>query len=311
MKVLAKAGRNDIATVYVAETSKNKRIEFVESIQPPIPREKKWVLIVSSLYGCPVKCRFCDAGGNYYGALSKNEIFSQIDYLVKKYYPDNVIPVEKFKIQFARVGEPAFNNNVLDVLEEFPEIYNAPGFMPSISTIAPKETDIFFDRLLEIKEKYYPAKFQMQFSIHTTDKELRDWLIPVKKQDFSWIAEYGNKFYKSGDRKITLNFALADNMPVNPEILLNYFSPDRFLIKITPVNPTYKANKHNLKSYIQPNKREYTIVQELQKAGYDVILSIGELEENNIGSNCGQYLTNFQNNNAVIEDSYTYKLEKF
>ena len=69
MKITAKAGKEDIATVFIAEMDNGKLIEFVESVQPPIPREKKWVLIVSILYGCPIGCRFCDAGEYYMGKL--------------------------------------------------------------------------------------------------------------------------------------------------------------------------------------------------------------------------------------------------
>ena len=65
MKVLAKTGKDDLAVVYIAKTNSGKLIEFVESLQPPIPREKKWVLIVSTLFGCPVACRLCDAGSYY------------------------------------------------------------------------------------------------------------------------------------------------------------------------------------------------------------------------------------------------------
>ena len=50
--VKAKAGDEKIATVYVAETAEGRMIEFVESIQPPLPIEKKWVLIISTLHGC-------------------------------------------------------------------------------------------------------------------------------------------------------------------------------------------------------------------------------------------------------------------
>lgn len=309
MKILAKTSNSDIATVYIAELSDGKRIEFVESTQPPFSRDKKWVLIVSSLYGCPVNCKFCDAGGEYKGKLTKEELLEQIDFLVKQYYPDSNIPVEKFKIQFARMGEPAYNNNVLEILEDLPNIYNAPGFIPSVSTIAPEGTDLFFEKLLEIKERFYRGRFQLQFSIHTTDKNMRDWLIPVKKWNFKQIAEYGNEFYKDDDRKITLNFALADNMPINPDILLKYFDPEKFLVKITPVNPTLKAVRNNINSHIIPDKSDYKIINNIKSAGYDVILSIGELEENKIGSNCGQYLTNFQSNRETLPDSYTYKLE--
>jgi len=309
MKVVAKAGREDLAMVYIAEMKHGKLIEFVESIQPPIPREKKWVLIISTLYGCPVGCRFCDAGGNYEGKLSKKELISQIDFLVTNRFPDRKIPVEKFKIQFARMGEPSFNPNVLDVLECLHDIYDAPGLMPSISTIAPKGTDKFFRRLLEIKKRLYKDRFQLQFSIHTTDYGLRDWLIPIKKWDFEKIAEYGKAFYDKNGRKITLNFSLADKTPIDPNVLLKYFSPDIFLIKITPVNPTIQANKNGLSSNLI-SKKWNEIVRTLRNAGYNVILSIGELEENQIGSNCGQYVRTYLKDKKIIKGAYTYDIQR-
>jgi len=310
MKVIAKTGREDLATVYIAEFENKKRVEFVESIQPPLTREKKWVLIISSLFGCCINCQFCDAGGNYEGKLSKNELLAQIDYMVRNRYPDKIIPVEKFKIQFARMGEPSLNSNVLDVLSELPEIYDAPGLMPSISTVAPAGTDKFFEELLEIKNKLYKDKFQMQFSIHTTDLEKRAWLIPVKKWSFKAISDYGNDFYKEGEKKITLNFALADTMPVNPQELLKYFSPDKFLIKITPINPTFKALSNELTSHKLLKNKDHELIQDLNKVGYDVILSIGELEENLIGSNCGQFLANYEQEKKSLKESYNYQLQK-
>ena len=309
MKIMAKAGTEDVAVVYIAELQKGKFVEFVEAVQPPIPREKKWVLIVSSMYGCPVGCRFCDSGKYYQGIISKEGIFEQIDYLVKKRFPAGNVNVDKFKIQFARMGDPAFNNSVLEVLEELPEIYTAPGLLPTISTIAPQGTDGFFEKLLEIKTKNYKERFQLQFSIHTTDEIVRDWLIPVKKWDFKKISKYGEKFYNQGDRKITLNFALAEGMSAKSEVLLNYFDPDKFLIKITPVNPTHKANENNISSHILPGKERYEIVESLKNAGYTVILSIGELEENLIGSNCGQHIMNFLKERKKVEGGYTYSLQ--
>jgi len=309
MKVVAKAGREDIAVVYIAEMRAGKFIEFVESLQPPLPREKKWVLIISTLYGCPVGCRFCDAGVDYQGKLSKDEIISQIDYLVTKRFPNRKVPVEKFKIQFARMGEPSFNQSVLDVLDSLPDFYDASGLIPCISTIAPKGVDRFFERLLEIKKKHYKYRFQLQFSIHTTGEKLRDWLIPVQKWDFDKIVEYGEAFYDKDGRKITLNFSLADEMSIESDVLLKHFSPDIFLIKITPVNPTYQANKNGLSSTLT-SKKWNKMVDTLRSSGYEVILSIGELEENYIGSNCGQYVTTYQREEKIIEDAYTYELQR-
>ncbi len=310
MKIIAKTGKENIAMVYIAEMDNGKLIEFAESVQPPISRKKKWVLTLSTLYGCPVGCRFCDAGTHYQGKLTKNDIISQIDYLIKSHFPDKKVPVQKFKIQFARMGEPAFNKNVLDVLQELPGVYDAPGLLPSLSTIAPEGTDEFFGRLLEIKKRIYQERFQLQFSIHTTDLKKREWLIPVKKWDFEKIAEYGKAFYSKGERKITLNFAQADGMRVDPYILLHHFTPEIFLIKITPVNPTYQACKNKISYHILPNKENYEIIDTLEAVGYEVILSIGELAENHIGSNCGQHITNYLREKESIEGGYTYPLQK-
>jgi 23S rRNA (adenine2503-C2)-methyltransferase len=312
MKVIASAGREDIAVVYIGEFEDNKMVEFVEAIQPPIPREDKWVLLVSTLYGCPVGCKMCDAGGYYQGKVSKEGIFDQIDFLVRKRYPDRFIPPRQFKIQFARMGEPAFNSAVLDVIDEMPDRYHAPGFMPSISTIAPSRTEEFFERLLQIKqEKYTRGNFQFQFSLHSTDEAYRDQIIPVKKWGFDRMAAYGERFYRLGDRKITLNFALAREAPVDVGRLLQYFDPNRFLIKITPLNPTYRASENSLDSYIDPwqGGEETEIVRSLREAGYQVIVSIGEVEENLIGSNCGQFIRKHLESLAPIRNGYTYHIE--
>jgi 23S rRNA (adenine2503-C2)-methyltransferase len=314
MKIVAKAGNEDVAVVYIAEMSDGHLVEFVESLQPPIPREQKWVLLVSTMFGCPIGCMMCDAGGSYQGKPTKEEIFSQIDFLVRKWYPDGIIPCVQFKIQFARMGEPSLNNNVLDVLNELPDRYHAPGLMPSISTVAPAGSHDFFERLLHIKrEKYSGGHFQFQFSIHTTDQALRERLVPVRKWSFAEMAAYGERFYQAGDRKVTLNFALADQTPVDPAILREYFTPDKFLIKITPLNPTYRARENRLTTHIDPFQEgeEYEVVKGLREAGYQVIVSIGEVEENKIGSNCGQYIKKHLSAEEHIEDGYTYNLQEF
>lgn len=312
MDIVARVGSEDVAMVYVGEYPDGELVEFVEAVQPPMPREKKWVLMVSTLYGCPVECKMCDAGGFYHGKVSKERLLSQIDHLVYKHYPDGVIPCEQFKIQFARMGEPAFNREVLRAIEELPGRYKAPGLMPSLSTIAPAGRDKFFEELRQIKDKYYSdGRFQFQFSMHTSDEELRKTLIPVKTWSFEQMAAYGESFYKPGDRKITLNFALAEGNPVEPETLLRYFDPEKFLIKITPLNPTYSAENNKLNSYLDPNKQkeEYEVPAKLEQAGYQVIVSIGEAEENLIGSNCGQFVLKHVQAESKLGDGYLYKID--
>jgi 23S rRNA (adenine2503-C2)-methyltransferase len=293
VQIVNSIGREDIATVYIADLGQNMMVEFVESTQPPLPRDKKWVLIISTLFGCPVKCLMCDAGDDYKGRLSKEEMFLQIDYLIRRRFPDGIVPVEKFKIQFARMGEPALNPSVIDVLDEIPLRYDVPGFIPSVSTVAPRGADGFFERLLALKRRRYSGgRFQLQFSIHTTDDELRHRIVPVEKWNFAQIARYSESFLEDGGQKIGLNFALAEGMPVDAQVLRDYFSPEKFLIKVTPINPTHRAVQNELRSYIDAycESKNYSVINELQSYGYEVILSIGEVEENRIGSNCGQYV---------------------
>jgi len=308
MKIIAKTEESSIATVYIGLTNEQSEVEFVESLQPPIPLIEKWVLIVSTMKGCPVGCKFCDAGSYYEGKLSKEEIIEQIDYLIRTRFHDGNVPVKKFKIQFARMGDPAFNMAVTDVLRELPNLYNIPGFLPSISTIAPKGTDDFFSELLSVKRGLYTGSFQLQFSIHSTNLEQRDWLIPVKKWSFADIASYSEEFYSKGDKKISLNFALSESSIIETDVLKSYFSPDIFLIKVTPVNPTIVSEMNKIETLIKPDNGNIEIIDQLRNAGYQVIVSIGEWEENRIGSNCGQHLLNYRNRKTNSNQRYSYKL---
>ncbi|MCE7747285.1 MAG: radical SAM protein, partial [Candidatus Heimdallarchaeota archaeon] len=133
MELLGKYGKEDLAILYIAKHD-GKIVEFVESLQPPIPREKKWVLIISTMYGCPVGCLMCDAGEYYHGNVSAEGMLKEIDFMIKNRFPDGKIPINKFKIQFARMGEPTLNEEVLEVIKVLPKKYEAAGLMPCIST---------------------------------------------------------------------------------------------------------------------------------------------------------------------------------
>ena len=293
LKPIHHTGDTSLATVHVLQLPDGSRIECVESVQPPVPRSDKWVLIVSTLKGCPVNCPICDAGGSYRGRLTADEIMAQIDHLVRLHFPDGQPTTPKLKIQFARMGDPAFNDAVLDVLQRLPETWPRAGIMASISTVAPAGHEAFFTALADIKNTCYPpGNFQMQFSLHTTDEEQRRRLVPVKTWSFETMARWGAAFYREGDRKVTLNFAAARGFPLDPAALSAVFDPRYFLVKLTPVNPTHASRQAGIAGLIDPEtpERNMDVVAAFEDAGYDVILSIGETRENQIGSNCGMYI---------------------
>ncbi|MFQ6106209.1 MAG: radical SAM protein [Thermoplasmata archaeon] len=310
MKILGEFGKEDLAKVYVASMREGDGylVEFVESLQPPIPRERKWVLIISSSFGCPVNCMMCDAGGHYMGKLTTDEILQQIDHIVRRRFPEGRVPIPKFKVQFARMGEPSLNPNVLDALKALSEAYDAPGLMPCVSTLAPIGGSAFFEQLIDIKDTHYSGgRFQLQFSVHTTDESKRDELMPVRKWGLREISEYGERYYRNGDRKITLNFAMTQGYPVDPEVIAEHFDTAKFFIKITPLNPTSKVKQTKLESVVDPHN-EHSIRQIMDSfldLGFDTLLSIGELEENSIGSNCGQFVSCIRGGGcAVIRSDY-------
>jgi len=309
MELIQSFGKDSLATVYVVKLREGDGhlVECVESLQPPRSRSEKWVLIISTLYGCPVGCLMCDAGGSYHGRLSAGEMMAQIKFLVQHRFNGTKVPVEKFKIQFARMGDPALNPAVLDLLEQLPQELDAPGLLPSVSSIAPAASVRFFERLLQIKNQLYSGgRFQLQFSIHSTDSEVRKKIIPVPTLDFHWMGTYGRRFRVPGDQQITLNFAASRAVPLDPIALLPYFDPEHFLIKITPLNPTLKAQQSGMRSRLEPSdpSQGEEIVKRFNDSGYKVILSLGEWEENAIGSNCGQYVTRVEENHARVRGGY-------
>ena len=325
MKILAEYGRDELAKVYVAQMREHTQlgkthhrylVEFVESMQPPFPREKKWVLIVSSMFGCPIQCKMCDAGGDFSGCLTAEEILAQIDYMVRQRFPGGTPGTLKFKIQFARMGEPSLNPAVLEALEQLPIRYDTLGLHISVSSIAPRTAAArrFFEKLLLVKNKHYPqGRFQLQFSIHTTDEQKRDELIPVQKWSFDEIALYGRRFSLShrGDRKVTLNFAPIVGYPIDVDRMYHYFNPDVFLIKLTPVNPTFRSQETSLISAVNPYDPSSfdDLIKLFRNKGYEVILSIGVLEENLIGSNCGQFIQRALN--TYQRPKQSYQLERY
>ena len=60
---------------------------------------------------------------------------------------------------------------------------------------------------------------------------------------------------------------------------------------------------------IESSDNEVSVGPVLAGAGYQVILSIGELEENLIGSNCGQYIRRHLSAKKNIENGYTYEVQ--
>ncbi len=292
-RIVQTTGRDEVALVHVAEMRGDSRllVEFVDALDPRYPREEKWVVIVSTQFGCPVGCAMCETGRWYRGNLTAEEILWQVDRVVLARHPDGRVPTRKFKVQLARMGEPSLNRDTLRALRLLRTRYDAPGLIACVTSVAPAAAARYFDDLACLKRDLYGGgAFQLQFSINTTDDALRDGLMPVRRWSLAEIARYGERFWEQGDRKVVLNFALAEGWPVDVDRVANLFDPACFVIKVTPLNPTARAEKEGLRTVLAPGRE--TACDDLAQAflarGFETIISIGSAEEMAIRSNCGQ-----------------------
>jgi len=291
LRLVRTFGREDVARVLVARVRgpAGPLIECVDGLDPALPRHAKWIVNVSTQAGCPVGCPYCDAGGGYQGDLSAPELLAQVE-LVLNRHPGVARRCAKLKVHFARMGEPALNDAVLDALERLPVVVGSPGLWACLATVAPSGRESWFEGLLELKRRRYHGRFQLQFSLNSTDEAARRRLVPIPHWDAAAIARYGERFWSPGDRKPVLNFALADGVPFSGSTISDRFDPTRFAVKLTPLNPTQRASESGLRTLLRSERsgRVEDAAGALREAGFDVIVSVGDPREDEVGSNCGQ-----------------------
>lgn len=292
LEILSESGCEDVAVVMVARTrpgDERSMIEFVDGLDTRLPRERKWIINISTQYGCPIRCRFCDAGHAYHGNLDTPAMLAQVQAVMAR-HPGLAARCDKLKVHFARMGEPALNDAVLDVLHRLPDFTRAPGLWACVATAAPMGRDAWFEELIRIKNDLYRGRFQLQFSINTTDMEERRRLMPARLHDLDWMAAYARRFTEEDDRKVVLNFALADRTPFEVEELTRRFDPQHACVKLTPLNPTTRGQEEGLATILrsESEQRVDAAVSRLTAAGFDVVISVGDGREDEIGSNCGQ-----------------------
>ncbi len=290
MEILMKTGKPNLANVYVAKMRDDPEylVEFVDACGSNNgDRSRKWVIVISTQFGCPVKCLMCDAGSEFKGNLTLQDLKFQVMTVLSAHKEIDPQKCAKLKIQLARMGEPSLNDAVLELLLWLKDRY--PNVIPCIATMTPHGRDRWFDRLLEIRDHF--GDFQLQLSINSTDDAYRDKLMPYPKMKWRWLGDYGKKFFRRDQRKVCLNFAMSPDIPVNADRLRDYFDPSYFLVKLTPVNPTIAGSENQLTIADDRSAADSILRRksaEFESVGFFVIQSIGDMEENLIGSNCGQ-----------------------
>lgn len=270
-----------------------REIKHVEH-QQMLPLTEKWVITISTQYGCSMNCKFCDvpkvgAGINVTYEDLKNQIITGL-----KLHPE-VTSTKRLNVHYARMGEPTWNSAVLEFTRNMrKELYPYIGrslIHPVVSTMLPKHNKNLVKYLndwMEIKNYDFRGDAGLQFSINSTSDKEREEMFSGNSLSLSEISEIGRNLDFPKGRKITLNFAVA-GYEVDAEKLRGMFNPDKFVVKLTPMHKTHTAIENGIET-----DGDYTtmypyqhIEEELKKAGFDVLVFIASEYEDLGRITCG------------------------
>jgi len=196
-------------------------------------RSERWMIGVSCMSGCPVRCKFCATGKlPKWRNLTAEEIVAQVEFVLAKHPDLNFCDAKEHKINYTRMGEPFLNlEEVRRAIKMIEARY--PGTHHYVSTIGLKGSDFSW-----IKDN-----ITLQVSLHSLDEARRDDLIPIRRK--MTIAELGQTRTQS-KLKTTVNMTLVDMADFDIEKLKGNFNPECFFIKVSPINPNEISEGNNL-----------------------------------------------------------------
>ena len=262
-----------------------------------MPLENKWVITISTQYGCNMTCNFCDVplvgkGKN----ASVEDLLNQV-MLARKQYPE-VKRTDRLNLHYARMGEPTFNKNVLTVsrllARKGKELLGLDykTLHPVLTTMMPKKNSILKDYLYEwidIKNKDFNGEANIQVSINSTSNDQRDAMYNGCTRSLEEISEMVKDFPPNNGRKYCLNMAMADGNEYNGKYLASLFNPDHWMVKITPIHVNNSTIENDIKTtdgydlYEFYKPREEAFVE----AGFDTLVFVPSYDEDYGMITCG------------------------
>lgn len=255
-----------------------------------LPLEEKWVITISTQYGCSMGCTYCDVPKVGPG---KNATFRDLTRQVLegiKLHPE-VTSTKRLNIHFARMGEPTWNPNVLDATKWL-KTHIDPEYTihPVVSTMMPRRNEwlkTFVHTWMRMKNRLLRGEAGLQLSINSTNEAERAINFGGNACRLDEIAHIMDGIVPSG-RKITLNFAVCQ-WEIDPDVLMRYFDPADYIVKLTPMHKTVEATRNGIET--EGDFTEYHPYREaeeaLKRAGYDVLVFIASEAEDLGRITCG------------------------
>lgn len=268
-----------------------------------MPLSEKWVITISTQYGCAMRCNFCDVpkvkwNGNASFSDLKSQFYRAISLFPKTRY------TERLNLHFARMGEPVFNDAVFEfsqwIYEKKYKIAEDTGLSievihPVLTTSCPKSFKKFksnINRWCDIKNNIYNGQAGLQLSINSTCEDQRSEMFDGMQLTLEDISKVAESLPKPISRKYCLNFAYSSHYEIDGSKVASLFDPEKFMCKITPIHNNNACRDNKIKtidgyeSYIPYKKPE----EDLKNHGFDVLVFVPSIDEEDGLVTCGNVI---------------------
>lgn len=246
-----------------------------------IPENDRGTLCVSSQIGCALECSFCSTAQQGFNRnLSTAEVIGQVwaANQAMKVLPRNQRVISN--VVLMGMGEPLLNfNNVVTAMNIMMDD-NAYGLSKRRVTISTSGVVPALERLKAVSD------VALAVSLHATNDELRNELVPInKKYPIKQLLE-ACKFYISGEnkRKVTFEYVMlagVNDKPQHARELVALIKDIPSKVNLIPFNPFPNSNyKCSSRNAIEKFR------EVLMKSG--VISTTRKIRGDDIDAACGQ-----------------------
>ena len=208
---------------------------LIESVLIPVPVEKRYTVCVSSQVGCSLTCKFCATGQmKRVRNLEPAEIFDQV-------FQVNQQCIEAFdhpltNIVYMGMGEPLLAYSA--VMKSIERITSPDGLHMS-----PRRITVSTAGIAKMIKKLADdqVKFNLALSLHASDDEKRNQLMPINEQNnLTVLQEALTYFYAHTRNKITLEYIAFNefnDFMVDADNLARFCRAFPVMVNIIEYNP--------------------------------------------------------------------------
>ena len=266
-----------------------------------MPLEEKWVITISTQYGCSMGCTFCDVPKVGRGRnASFEDMRDQIIQAVTLF--PGVTNTRRLNVHLARMGEPTFNPAIFDLADWLRLNWKAPSLgigiqcsviHPVLTTMMPRRNKTLSSVVErwcnDVKNEWFGGDANLQVSINSTSNEQRAEMFGGETSTLEEISRIARWLDKPKGRKYCLNFAMADGYAYEAAKLAQLFDPACWMVKITPIHVNHATIQNGIKSTGGYELYDFYAPREeaFKKAGFDTLVFVPSYDEDMGMITCG------------------------